>query len=187
MMICTNWQYLITLDSDLKEASRYVDVRAENFKTFSIEFVRLLLAAGSEIDVVAKLLCGKIDASRPCDNIDKYRDTIITKYPKFHSMIIDVPQYEFQLVPWKDWEKGHNPSWWRAYNEVKHQRDIHFTDANLENTINAIAGLYIMILYLHREDPQRIKLNKTVLLSADRYSDGVQWANACHYTIPEDN
>lgn len=54
-MICPNWQYLITLDSGLKELSRYVDIRSENFNTFSIEFVRLLLAAGSEIDVVAKL------------------------------------------------------------------------------------------------------------------------------------
>ena len=33
-MICPNWQYLITLDSDLKEASKYVDIRSENFDTF---------------------------------------------------------------------------------------------------------------------------------------------------------
>jgi len=42
-MICPHLQYFITLDSDLKETSRYVDIRPENFATFSIEFVRLLL------------------------------------------------------------------------------------------------------------------------------------------------
>ncbi|MFH1373992.1 MAG: hypothetical protein ABII79_09375 [bacterium] len=187
MMVCKNWQYLITLDSDLNEVSRYVDIRSGNFGTFSIEFVRLLLAAGSEIDVVAKLLCEKIDASKGCKNINEYRDTITDRYPKFHSMIIDVPIYEFQLTPWADWQNGQNPSWWRAYNDVKHQRDSHFSDANLENTIKAIAGLYVMIWYLHREDPQRKKLNKTVLLSVDRYYiGGSRWADANHYAIPED-
>jgi hypothetical protein len=186
-MICPNWQYLRTLDSDLENVTRYVDINPENFRTFSIEFVRLILAAGSEIDVVAKLLCGKIDPSKSCKNINDYLEIIIGKYPKFHTMIIDVPQYEMQLVPWELWGNKTNPDWWTAYNDVKHKRDIHFADANLENTINAIAGLYVMIWYLHREDPQRIRLNKTTLLSADRYVGGVQWANTYHYKIPEDN
>ena len=102
-------------------------------------------------------------------------------------MIIDVPQYELQLIPWTDWQTGQNPSWWRAYNYVKHQRDSHFVEANLKNTIDAIAGLYVMIWYLHREDPQRKKLNKTVLLSVDRYyMGGIRWAEATHYAIPDD-
>lgn len=185
-MICPNWQYLRTLDSDLENVTRYVDINPENFRTFSIEFVRLILAAGSEIDVVAKLLCGKIDPSKSCKNINDYREIIIGKYPKFHTMIIDVPQYEMQLLPWEPWGNNTNPDWWTAYNDVKHQRDTHFKDANLQNTINAVAGLYIMILYLHREDNQRKKLNMTTLLSADRYSNGVRWANADHYKIPDD-
>jgi hypothetical protein len=186
-MICPNWQYLRTLDSDLEDVARYVDIKRENFGTFSIEFVRLILAAGSEIDVVAKLLCEKIDGSKPCRNINDYRDIIMAKYPKFHSMIIDVPQYEIQLVPWEPWKDNCNPDWWTAYNSVKHQRDTHFQDANLQNTINAVAGLYIMIWYLHREDAQRQKLNKTALLSAGRYIGGVHWANTYHYEIPDDN
>ncbi len=109
-MICPNWQYLITLDSGLKELSRYVDIRSENFNTFSIEFVRLLLAAGSEIDVVAKLLCKKINLSGSYKNINDYRQTITSKYPKFYKMIIDVPQYELQLTPWEDW-KNNKKSW----------------------------------------------------------------------------
>ena len=186
-MICPNWQYLRTLDSDLENVSRYVDIARENYGTFSIEFVRLILAAGSEIDVVAKLLCGKIDPSKSCKNINDYREIIIGKYPKFHTMIIDVPQYEIQLVPWEPWGNNINPDWWTAYNSVKHQRDTHFKDANLQNTINAVAALFIMIWYLHHEDTQRTKLNKTTLLSAERYIGGVQWANSYYYHIPEDN
>ncbi len=184
-MICPHWQYLITLDSDLKEVSRYVEISLANFNTFSIEFVRLLLAAGSEIDVVAKLLCKEIDDSKRCENINDYCNVITTKYPKFHTMIIDIPQYEIQLIPWKPWRGNSNPSWWKAYNDVKHQRDLHFKDANLENTINAVAGLYTMIWYLHYKNTQREKLNKTTLLSADRYDYGSRWADTPSYGIPD--
>ena len=82
-MICPHWQYLITLDSDLKEVSRYVDIKPENFSTFSIEFVRLLLAAGSEIDVVAKILCDRIDSSKTYRNINDYRAAISGRFPTF--------------------------------------------------------------------------------------------------------
>ena len=102
-------------------------------------------------------------------------------------MVIDIPQYELQLTPWDYWSQTQNPSWWAAYNNVKHQRDRNFHDANLENTINAVAGLFIMIWHLHHEDSQRKKLNQTVLFSADRYINGVQWASNLRYRVPGDN
>ncbi|MBL7203504.1 MAG: hypothetical protein ISS63_04110 [Desulfobacteraceae bacterium] len=185
-MICPHWQYLITLDSDLKEVSRYVDIKPENFATFSIEFVRLILAAGSEIDVVAKVLCDKIDSSGTYRNINEYREAITNRFPNFYSMLIDIPQYELQLTPWDDWNQNRNPSWWTAYNSVKHKRDRNFHDANLENTINAVAGLFTMIWHLHSEDSQRKKLNKTVLFSADRYIKGFQFVNNLQYVVPDD-
>lgn len=87
----------------------------------------------------------------------------------------------------ENWGHDLNPSWWTAYNNVKHHRDSHFQDATLENTINAVAGLFIMIWYLHHEDPQRKKQNKLVLFSADRYINGFEWANTYYYKIPEEN
>lgn len=185
-MICQHWQYLITLDSDLHKCSRFVYINKQNFKTYSIEFVRILLAVGSEIDVVAKILCNSIDSTKSCKNIDDYHRIIVNKFPRFSSMIIDIPQYELQLTPWKEWSQDENPDWWRAYNDVKHKRHNHFADANLENTFNAVAGLFVVIWYLHHEESKRKKLNKTVLLSADRYIDGVQWANTYYYRIPEE-
>jgi len=185
-MICQHWQYLITLDSDLHKCSRFVDINSQNFRTYSIEFVRILLAAGSEIDVVAKILCNCIDSTKSYGNINEYRDTIIAKFPKFPSMIIDVPQYELQLTPWNEWSQHRNPNWWRAYNDVKHERDNYFADANLENTLNAVAGLFVVVWYLHHEESNRKKLNKTVLLSADQYIDGIQWANTYYYKMPEE-
>jgi len=185
-MICQYWQYLITLDSDLHKCSRFVDINKQNFKTYSIEFVRILLAAGSEIDVVAKILCNSIDSTKSYEKINDYHETIVNKFPKFPSMIIDVPQYELQLTPWKKWSQDKNPDWWRAYNDVKHERHNHFEDANLKNTLNAIAGLFVIAWYLHHEESNREKLNKPILLSADRYITGTCWVNNLSTIIPEE-
>ncbi|MBP6506947.1 MAG: hypothetical protein KA257_05225 [Opitutaceae bacterium] len=37
--------------------SRFIEFAEDNFPTYSLELVRLLLAAGSEIDVALKELC----------------------------------------------------------------------------------------------------------------------------------
>src|SRR5438045_939603 len=73
------WEYFLALDSDLETVARYVEFDPANYKTFSIEFVRLILAACSEIDTVAKLLCESIDATKPRSNINNYRSTILSK------------------------------------------------------------------------------------------------------------
>ena len=185
-MICPHWQYLITLDSDLQKASRFVEINEQNFKTFSIGFVRMLLSTGSEIDVVAKILCNCIDSTGNYENINNYRETIVAKFPKFPEMIIDIPQYELKLSPWSEWLEDKNPDWWAAYNKVKHERDSYFIDANLNNTLNSVAGLFVLVWYLHHEEPDRKKLNKTVLLSAERYISGIRWENNISCKIPEE-
>ena len=41
-----------------------------------------------------------------------------------------------------------SPDWWSPYNRVKHERIDNFRNANLKNVANALAGLYILELYL---------------------------------------
>jgi hypothetical protein len=52
-----HWDYYLTLEEDLKNLARYIDINSNNFNTYSIELVRILQIAASEIDVVLKLLC----------------------------------------------------------------------------------------------------------------------------------
>src|SRR5689334_22322111 len=74
------WEYFLTLDSDLETIARYVQFDSKNFKTYSIEFVRLLLATCSEVDVVAKLLCEIIAPNKSAENINQYRSIIMGEY-----------------------------------------------------------------------------------------------------------
>ena len=135
----------MTMCDDAVRVSRYVEFHAANFQTYSVEFARLYLAAGSEVDVVGKQLCLKFDPTSKADNIDKYRKEILAKLPELPKVTVDLPRHALTFTPWKDWTAGRNPSWWRDYNSVKHERHVQFPKANLENTLNALAGLYIFV------------------------------------------
>lgn len=150
-----HWHYFVTLCEDLEKTSRFVEPTPDNFKTYSIEYARLYLAIASEVDVVAKLLCEKINQTAKRGNIDEYRAVILGAYPGFADIQVVIPRYDISLIPWKDWRSGSNPDWWRKHNEVKHERNKAFKDANMENTLNALGGLLVLVGYLYAEDLQK--------------------------------
>jgi hypothetical protein len=148
-----HWQYFLTLDGDLQRLSRYIEIDAANYGVYSVELVRILLAAASEVDVVAKLLCAKLGTqpTKPKGNwnMDDSRLVILAGHPNLSTLDVTVPSHGLILSPWHDWQNSKNPSWWQRYNAVKHQRDTAYKDANLENALNAVAGLYVLTLYLY--------------------------------------
>lgn len=146
-----HWAYFCALTSDLESVHRYVDFSSANYETYSIEFVRLLLAFGAEADVVAKVLCHKIDATCKVNNIKQYREIIVTKYPLLPEMSVHAAKYGLEFNPWKDWLSDTSPIWWKAYNNVKHLRNTHYKHATLQNTLSSAAGLYILLYYLYAE------------------------------------
>jgi hypothetical protein len=69
-----HWNYFLALEQDLEAASRYIEFCDANLKVFSIELAHLLLAAASEVDVLAKCICEIVaqadyqSAIQPIDN-----------------------------------------------------------------------------------------------------------------------
>ena len=141
-----HWQYFIAIESDLENSARYVEIAKNNFRTYSVEFTRILLSASSEVDVVSKLVCQRINPKKKYGNIDDYRKCILDRYPKFPSFEITIPRYGLVRKPWRAWGKGENPSWWKSHNHVKHERSKFYGKANLENAIDAVAGLFCVVL-----------------------------------------
>lgn len=80
-----------------------------------------------------------------------------------------------------------SPTWWQAYNRIKHHRDQHFLQANLENALNALAGLFVMVLLFYEEPAGAGKLAPNPLLfrPANDYSTMV-WDTefAVQYPLP---
>jgi hypothetical protein len=150
-----HWNYFLALDSDAENLSRYVEFTEDNYNSYSIEMVRLLLSSASEVDCVAKLLCAKINSSAKPDSIDKYCGIINPNYPQIKDMKIQIRRYSLELTPWDEWKNDKTPLWWSEHNHVKHQRDINFKKANLKNTLNSIAGLFCLLLYYYRDEAEK--------------------------------
>ncbi len=166
------WRYFLAIEDSLRETARFVDFSEDNLDTYSIEFARILLTAGSEIDVICKMLCKQIDATKNPENINEYRRIITGKYPKFYSLKVWVRYGDFCLIPWEDWNKSKSPVWWKSYNNVKHNRNSNFPDSNLRNTLNAVAGLFCLVLYCFQPELYSYKLNPwTQLLTIEQTPD----------------
>ncbi|MGH7380973.1 MAG: hypothetical protein ACREKR_01905 [Candidatus Methylomirabilales bacterium] len=145
-----HWRYFQTLEEDIEKTTRFVEPVSANFKTYSVEFVRLILSICSEVDVVAKVLCALIDPTRTVNDMDDYRLVITTKYPKLHTTKVSIDRFGLTFEPWKEWGNGVNPGWWRDHQQVKHRRHEAFALADFEHCLNAAAGLFCLVLYANR-------------------------------------
>src|SRR5712692_9245732 len=142
----SHWNYFLAIERDLDVLSRYVEFHRDNFKCYSLEIARILLAAGAEADVVCKQLYQP--GGSKSDGIDTHRQHITKLFPSLPTFGVQIPQFGMTLRPWENWKSAKVPDWWAAYNKIKHQRDTHFHQANLHNALNALAVLFVVVLYL---------------------------------------
>lgn len=154
-----HWNYLLSIEEDLFTLFRFVEPTESNMSTHSLELARILFSASSEVDVVAKLLCKKLNSDTNAKNINDYRLIIAGSIPRFYEVTVHLPRYGLTLTPWENWGSEKNPNWWKAYNNVKHKRNEHFQDANLINTLNSVAALFVLLLFFYREEAQQGQLS----------------------------
>ena len=147
-----HWNYLLSIENDLENLSRYIEFDEKNFECFSVEIARILLASAAETDVVCKQLCLKLDPTSTAESINQYRNEICAAFPKIYEFEILFPRYGLSLVPWNTWKDPMGvPTWWTAYNKVKHHRESEYHRASLKNVLYSVAGLFVMILYFYQE------------------------------------
>lgn len=147
----TYWHYFLSLEKDFLRTIDYVEICDVNSKSISIRYLQLLLAIGSEVDVTLKRLC-RLKSPKVVgrsSNIDNYRENILKKYPGFLSMVVEIPRYNRKIEPWESWKNLNNPCWWHAYNNLKHERNKYFFEANQKNAIESLCGLFCVLLYLY--------------------------------------
>jgi len=154
-----HWNYFLALDDDVAHMARYLEPTQANFDSYSLELARILFAAASEVDVVSKRLCEKINENSKARSIDKYREEILSHYPLISNALVTVPRFGLTLNPWEQWGENKKPLWWDAYNNVKHHRHTHFADASLKHALNSVAGLFVLLLFYYRNEGENAKLN----------------------------
>lgn len=150
-----HWSYFLAIEQDLDRLSRFVEFDEQNFRCFSIEIAHLLLTAAAETDVVCKQLCVQKNQNSKAANIIAYRKEILAIHPRLPRFVVTLPRYGLVMKPWSNWNQKRKtdnpPVWWTAYNKIKHHRHKEFHQGNLKNAINAVAGLFVMVLYLYKQ------------------------------------
>jgi hypothetical protein len=146
------WAFYLRLEKDFIEALNYVEFAEDNFSTYSIEFERLLLAICSEVDVLCKLLCKEIAPTESPKTILEYA-SILCGYNDFSVCEVCFERTKGIYTPFSDLTTIDSPSWWKAYNKVKHQRtdDDNYKKCNLENVFKSLSALYVLNRYYCKE------------------------------------
>ena len=142
------WAFYLRLENDFINSLNYVHFESDNFSTYSIEFERLLLSIGSEVDVLCKLLCKEINPLQSPSNIFQYA-TILCNFGDFTSTKVRFERTGLEVSPFSGLTTQDSPHWWQAYNKVKHNRTEkeHYKKGNLENVFTALAALYMLNRY----------------------------------------
>lgn len=182
-----HWYYYKSVLGDLETISRYIEISEDNYRTYSIELTRLLLSIGSEIDVVAKLLCKLANPEAASNNINKYREILTHKFPGLPEVEISLPKYLISLKPWFDWLENKTPKWWDCYNKIKHERSLHFREANLENVLFATAGLYVLVSYFYYDNLNKLTGTTPMFMCLDKKyrTGGVKGLVKPQFALPD--
>lgn len=145
------WHYFLVLEQDFKKTLQFIHLEKENLETYSLEYAKQLICISTEFETIAKLLCNKIDGSKP-GNMGQYKEIILGKYSKIWSTPVYVDYHnQMEFYPLKPWEQeGGKLDWWTAYNNVKHERHRNFNNATLKNVLDALGALLIFETYLYK-------------------------------------
>lgn len=117
----------------------------ENEKAWSPELVGLFLDISSMVDSVARQIVLKSATKKPHElNIDDFEKELLAKEHINDSRVV-VYVYPLKVVaPYDDYRSA--DGWWKVYSSLKHNRIEHYTKANLANTLNALASLFLLLV-----------------------------------------
>lgn len=142
-------QSIRILIQKLDEVFLYVEPNQITKTTFSHKIRELLILCCTEVENFWKpyLVKSGLIASRAgftTNDYIKLKDKLYLS--DFEFTLISYPDLG-PIVPFEHWNPS-NPTqslfWYNAYNQTKHDRGTHFSQANLWNTINAIVACLIL-------------------------------------------
>lgn len=154
-----HWNHFLILDADTIEIARFIEFTPANYRTYSIELARLLMTAAAEVDVVAKLACARVAPNAKRRDIRDYHRVLTQHRRSLTSYPVRITRFGLKLKPWTSWSSQRSPKWWGACNQVKHHRDSEFPAANLKNALNAVAGLFVMLIYAFPDEAENGSLH----------------------------
>ena len=150
----------INIEKELRNIFNYVEPDESNLKTFSFELYSLLLRACTEVELNCKLIMEANGATpqgrhftmndykkiEKASQLSKYT----VKFRNWRQRNTSSGELEYlprEFCPFQNFAPAINksPDWYEDYNLVKHNREKNLEKANLENCMNAVAGILILL------------------------------------------
>ncbi|GAB7015894.1 hypothetical protein [Methanogenium cariaci] len=151
-----SWNQYQLLENEFLNYLRYVPLTPTHYDVWSYQLGSMLLDIGSIVDSFLK---SSITSSEfnSIPNISKYRQKKQDKklnmndyrevYDKFYVLsskyVYNLKNNE-KIYPFKDWNLGKSPEWWKDHTDVKHDRFQNKEKATLKSTFHALGGLFLL-------------------------------------------
>jgi hypothetical protein len=153
------------IETRLHETFRFVDLHPNNASTFSYEYASLLRDVGSAFDSALKVFGRQVEGTqnpRIHDHLVFLRQNLPLKKPSVSpelthlSVELASDRADRFLLPFTgvrmDSNKANLPSWWEAYNDVKHLEIEKLGEGNLKNVLNASAALFALFVLTDKNE-----------------------------------
>ncbi len=138
---------LDTLLADLMVVLNFIDPDDANLEVYSNRLYELLLRAATEFESNCKgiLIANGYRGKRRDMGIEDYRNLDSVLKLSEYEVRFSFWNSERTLTPLSSWKTSHSLGWYKAYNDVKHNRAENFQLANLKNVLNAIASVACIV------------------------------------------
>jgi hypothetical protein len=136
------------LKRDLQRLFEYIEPCNANCSTYSLRTFELLLRACTEIESNCKQVLRANGHKTDDATIIRFSD--LNGPMKLSEYVVCCPAIDFEdFSPFESFgcpvRQDRSPSWYRAYNEAKHDRANYFSSASLRNVIESIGAVYVIL------------------------------------------
>lgn len=186
-----NWENFLIIEQELNNTFRYVAFDSEHFDVYSEEYSRIILISCVMIENIIADMANKINPGHRYTNLPSYFPCISGRFPKFTTIEITLPQYNYNLKPWENWSAQSCPEWWTmGYNKIKHDRVNNLTAPSLKRAIEAVSGLHALLLYSYRlkysDFAIPFQFGPRLIHVVEKESDFIESAITISWKLPDD-
>lgn len=153
-------RWFLLIQEDLQKLFEYIEPSDINLKTYSFRIHELFMRTCIETEANFKSILRENNYTPLYQNwpkkwevrdenkwkISDYKKVNETHFLSEYSVEFPIWSGEWRIFhPFKEWEDQDTLSWYEAYNTSKHDRHGKFLEANFENLLWAVCGLFVLL------------------------------------------
>ena len=150
---------------DFERLFEYIEPHTSNENVFSHRIYELLLRTCTEVESCCKGIL--MTNGHAANNMEDYKK--IEQSSHLSGFIVEYSNWlpsKYVVQPFASWAAGSSLAWYKAYNDVKHNRCQNFSKASLKNLLDAISGL-LCIIHVQIGDAVQQLFESNIYFSAD--------------------